>query len=241
MQKIALITGASGGIGSAIAKKFSENGFALALQAYRHPDRVLKTAKAFPGECPYLVLSCDLTKSDDRKRMIDELHQKLGKPSVLVNCAGVALPQMLYSETTEADYDFVFDGNVKSTMLLTKQLLEDLREKKGAIVNISSMWGLIGGSCEVIYSASKAALIGFTKSLAKELAPSGVTVNCVAPGMIPTEMNAHLTPEELEAFRSETPLEKLGSPEDVACAVWYLANAPFVTGQILSVDGGMVI
>ena len=126
-------------------------------------------------------------------------------------------------------------------MRLTRLLTDDLRQNHGSIVNISSMWGVTGASCEVLYSASKAAVIGFTKALAKELAPSDVTVNTVAPGLIPTIMNANLSPEDLEAFRLDTPLNRLGTPEDVADAVLYLATARFVTGQVLCCDGGITI
>ena len=126
-------------------------------------------------------------------------------------------------------------------MRLTRILSDDLRCNHGSVVNISSMWGVTGGSCEVLYSASKAALIGFTKALAKELAPSDVTVNTVAPGLIPTLMNAHLSKEDLALFRQETPLNRLGTPEDVADAVFYLSQARFVTGQVLCCDGGYTI
>ena len=126
-------------------------------------------------------------------------------------------------------------------MRLTRELYDDLRDNAGSVVNLSSIWGVSGGSCEVVYSASKAAIIGFTKSLARELAPSGVTVNCVAPGMIPTAMNAHLSDADTEAFRLDTPLGRLGTPQDVADAVFYLANAAFVTGQVLCCDGGYTV
>ena len=161
-----------------------------------------------------------------------------GKASVLVNCAGIALPQKLLTDTTDAEYQRVFDTNVGSMIRLTRLISDDLRYNHGAIVNVSSMWGISGASCEVLYSASKAAVIGFTKALAKELAPSDVTVNAVAPGLIPTKMNARLSPDDLESFRSEIPLNRFGTPEDVADAVFFLANARYVTGQVLCCDGG---
>lgn len=241
MKRIALITGASGGIGGAIAKRFAQAGFALALQ-YRSNRKAVDTlARSLPNGTDYLLLQCDLTDADAVQDMLSALHARLGRVSVLVNCAGVALKQTLFSDTTDADFDLVFDTNVRSTMRLTRFLTDDLRANQGAVVNISSMWGVVGASCEVVYSASKAALIGFTKALAKELAPSGVTVNAVAPGLIPTAMNAHLSADDLEAFRLDTPLLRLGTPEDVADAVLYLANARFVTGQILCCDGGITI
>lgn len=241
MKRIALITGASGGIGAAIAKRFAAAGFALVLQYNKNREAAETLIRSLPDGTDYLCVPCDLCDAGSVSELIDAAHKRLGKVSVLVNCAGVALPQKLFSDTTDAEYDYVFDTNVRGTLRLTRLLLDDLRETQGAIVNISSVWGMTGGSCEVVYSASKAALIGFTKALAKELAPSGVTVNAVAPGLVPTAMNAHLSTEELDAFRQETPLNRLGTPEDVADAVLYLAGARFVTGQVLCCDGGINI
>ena len=225
MRKIALITGASGGIGSAIALKFAANGYAVAIIYHTNRESIDQLTALFPAAADYLALPCDLTDPDSVSDMIEQVHQRLGRISVLVNCAGCALPQKLFADTSDEEYHHIFNTNVLGTMRLTKLLTEDLRLQTGS----------------VIYSASKAALIGFTKSLAKELAPCGVTVNAVAPGFIQTAMNAHLSPEDTEAFRLETPLERLGTPEDVADAVFYLANARFVTGQFLCCDGGYTV
>ena len=241
MKRIALITGTSGGIGAAIAKRFAAAGFALVLQYNKNREAAEALIRSLPGGTEYLCIPCDICDTGSVSELIDAAHKRLGKVSVLVNCAGVALQQKLFSDTTDAEYDYVFDTNVRGTLRLTRLLLDDLRETQGAIVNISSVWGMTGSSCEVVYSASKAALIGFTKALAKELAPSGVTVNAVAPGLVPTAMNAHLSTEELDAFRLETPLNRLGTPEDVADAALYLAGARFVTGQVLCCDGGINI
>ena len=237
-MKVALITGASGGIGSAIAKKFAAHGYAVALCYHTNERGALDTAALFADGTPYLCAQADVADADSVQSLLQAVHTRLGTVSVLVNCAGVALPQMLFSDTTDDDYARVFDTNVRGTMLVTKACLDDLRKTHGAIVNLSSIWGVGGGSCEVLYASSKAAVIGFTKSLAKELAPSDVTVNCVAPGLIPTEMNAHLNEDALNAFIEETPLGRLGSVEDVADAVYYLSQARFVTGQVLCCDGG---
>lgn len=241
MQNVALITGASGGIGSAIARTFAKNGYAVALHYYKGRDAVQMLASELPEGTAYALLPCDLNSAAETEAMIRSLHLRLGKVGVLVNCAGTALSQTLFSETTDADAEAVFGLDVLAPMRLTRLLIDDLRETKGTVVNISSMWGISGASCEVVYSAAKAALNGFTKALAKELGPEGITVNAIAPGLIPTQMNAHLSEDDMEAFRMETPLERLGSPEDVAEAALYLAGARFVTGQILSVDGGIVI
>ena len=237
-MKVALITGASGGIGSAIAKKLAAHGYAVALCYHTNERGALDTAALFADGTPYLCAQANVADADSVQSLLQAVHTRLGTVSALVNCAGVALPQMLFSDTTDDDYARVFDTNVKGTMLVTKACLDDLRKTHGAIVNLSSIWGVGGGSCEVLYASSKAAVIGFTKSLAKELAPSDVTVNCVAPGLIPTEMNAHLNEDALNAFIEETPLGRLGSVEDVADAVYYLSQARFVTGQVLCCDGG---
>lgn len=241
MKRIALITGASGGIGSAIAKRFADCGHALVLQYNHNRDAIERLVDSFPVDTDYLCIPCDITDCNALLSMINEIHQRFGTVSVLINCAGVASKQHLLSDTSEAEYNQIFDTNVRGLIALTRLLYDDLRLNHGAVVNISSMWGVTGASCEVLYSASKAAIIGFTKALAKELAPSDVTVNAVAPGLIQTAMNQHLSPSDLEAFRSETPLNKLGLPEDVADAVFYLATARFVTGQILCCDGGYTI
>ncbi len=237
-MKVALITGASGGIGSSVAKMFAAHGYAVALCYHTNERGALDTAALFADGTPYLCTQADVADADSVQSLLQAVHTRLGTVSILVNCAGVALPQMLFSDTTDDDYARVFDTNVRGTMLVTKACLDDLRKTHGAIVNLSSIWGVGGGSCEVLYASSKAAVIGFTKSLAKELAPSDVTVNCVAPGLIPTEMNAHLNEDALNAFIEETPLGRLGSVEDVADAVYYLSQARFVTGQVLCCDGG---
>ena len=237
-MKTALITGASGGIGSAIAKRFADDGYAVALQYHTNERGALRVSSEFPDGTPFVCVQSDLRSAQSVSGMIDVIHRHLGSNSVLVNCAGTALPQMLFSDTTDSDYQRVFDTNVLGMMRVTKAVLPDLRERSGAIVNLSSIWGLGGGSCEVLYASSKAAVIGFTKSLANELAPCGITVNCVAPGLIDTAMNAHLSEDALEAFRKQTPLGRLGTPEDVAEAVLFLAKAGFVTGQVLCCDGG---
>ncbi len=241
MKQIVLVTGASGGIGSAIAERFANGGYAVAMQYCTNKQGAVHAASRFPDGTPCLCIHADLCSAESVEKMLRTVHERLGTVSVLVNCAGIALEQKLFTDTTDAEYASVFETNVHGTMRVTKAFLPELRDKQGSVVNLSSIWGISGGSCEVLYSASKAAVIGFTKSLAKELAPSGVTVNCVAPGLIPTAMNAHLSKDALDAFRAETPLHRLGTPEDVAEAVYYLANARFVTGQTLCCDGGYIM
>ena len=241
MSLVALITGASGGIGAAVARRLAEEGYAVALQYHKNRAAAEALASSLPEDTSYCIVSCDLNNSEETTVMVNTIHRYLGRISLVVHCAGIAPRQKLFSETDDAEIRNVFETDVFSAMRLTRLLNNDLRATQGTVITVSSMWGIVGASCEVLYSSAKAALIGFTKALAKELGPEGVRVNCVAPGMIRTAMNAHLSEEDMKAFRRETPLERIGKPEDVAQAVAYLVQAPFVTGQVLSVDGGIVI
>ena len=241
-MKIALVTGASGVIGGACAKALSQKGYALALQYNGHPERAQALASQLPHDTPYLLQSADITREKDVSELFRVIETRLGRVDLLVNCAGVAMPQKMLLDVSEADMDYVYAVNVKGAMLLTKAAIPSMLQKDGgAILHISSMWGLTGGSCEAVYSASKSALNGFVKAMAKELAPSHIRVNAVAPGLVPSPMNAALSEQDLSAFRQDTPLGQLVAPEQVAEAVCYLASAEMVTGQILSVDGGIVI
>jgi 3-oxoacyl-[acyl-carrier protein] reductase len=241
-MKIALITGASGVIGTACAKALANRGYALALQFHRHAERVQTLLQALSDDTPVLVQPADITQESDVSALFTAIQTCLGHIDLLVNCAGVALPQTILSDVTESEMDLVYSVNVKGAMLLTKAAIPHMLMKEGgAIIHISSLWGITGGSCEAVYSASKGALNAFVKAMAKELAPSRIRVNAVAPGLVPSPMNAALSEQDLESFRQDTPLGQLVAPEQVAEAVCYLADAQMVTGQILSVDGGIVI
>ena len=222
MNPIVLITGASGAIGAAAARCFADHGYAVALQYRTHAFAAQQTTAAFPSGTPHLCVYCDLNSACSVAEMRKEVYARLGKISVLVNCAGTALPQTLLTDTTDADYDTVFETNVNGVIRATKAFANDLRQNRGAIVNLSSIWGVVGGSCEALYTASKAAVIGLTKALAKELGPSGIRVNCVAPGWIESPMNAHLSDEARKAFAADTPLGRIGKPEEVAEAIRFL-------------------
>ena len=192
------------------------------------------------GAC---AIKADISVSDDVRRMSEYIHKVCGGVDIIVNNAGIS-QQKLFTDITEDDWDTMFSVNTKGMFLITKAFVLDMINKKsGKIVNVSSMWGVTGGSCEVHYSASKAAMIGFTKALAKELGPSGICVNCVAPGVIPTDMNNRLSTEDIVFLKEETPLEKIGTPEEVAQVILFLCSeqSSFVTGQVINIDGGMVI
>lgn len=237
-MKNVLITGGSRGIGKACVYEFIKRGYRVFLNYNKSVAEAEKISK----ETGAVIVKADITKSEEVDKMARLIHDGYGKIDVLINNAGKA-QQKLFTDITEQEWDSMFDVNMKGIFLVTKAFAGDMiSEKKGSIINISSMWGVTGGSCEVHYSASKAAVIGFTKALAKELGPSGICVNCIAPGVIDTDMNSHLTDEDCKVLCDETPLGKIGSPNDVALAAAFLAeDASFVTGQVLNVNGGIVI
>lgn len=238
-MKTALITGGTKGIGKAIALKFLQNGYEVVLN-YAHDEvAALATQDEFnmQGFCPVL-LRADVSNEAQVKAMFKEFFSIYEKLDVLVNNAGVDKIQVI-QDTTEADWDEIFGVNVKGAFLCCREVADKMIfGGGGAIVNVASIWGEVGASCEVAYSASKGAVIAFTKALAKELAPSNVTVNCLSPGVIDTEMNSHLTQEEMEELIATIPVGRIGLPEDVAAACLYLAECSYVTGEVLSVGGG---
>lgn len=241
---LALITGASGGIGSEICRKLASMRFDLAV----HYNRSEKSAMLLCREIEERFgVSASAIKADlsDREQ-IKQLAEKalaIGTVDVLVNNAGLSYRE-LFQFTDEDRVNDVLSVNLTSAMLLTKLLLPGMIARHdGRIINISSMWGVSGGSCEVHYSAAKAGLVGFTKALAKEVGPSGITVNCIAPGLIDTKMNRELDDQAKEEVIAETPMARIGLPEDVAAAVGFFAGkeASFITGQTLCVDGGITV
>lgn len=243
-MKTALVTGASRGIGRAVALQLARDGYAVAVHCVSAMDAaraVCDEITAFGGYAK--VYTCDIADGDAVRRMIENIAMDLGPVDVLVNNAGIA-QQKLFTDITPAEWRRMMAVHVDGAYYTCHSCLPDMiRRHNGVIVNIASMWGQVGASCEVHYSTAKAALIGLTKALAKEVGPAGVRVNCVAPGVIRTDMLKEFDEETLAGLAEETPLCRLGTPEDVANAVSFLASdkASFITGQILAPNGGFVI
>lgn len=229
-----VITGGTGAIGSAIARAFAKNNDVAVI--YRTADeKAEKLAKEIGCSC----YKADITSREQVEEVTKKILADFGKVDVIVNNAGISQIKM-FCDITELDWYNMIDVHLTGAFNVTQSLLPSLvSRKKGSIINVSSVWGVHGASCEVHYSTVKAGLIGFTKALAKELAPSGITVNCIAPGVIDSPMNnQHLSEEDMKELIEQTPIGRLGTPEDVAKAVLYLAEADFVTGQVIGIDGG---
>lgn len=233
MVKTILVTGGSSGIGAGTVKRFAQKGYKVFFTYNSGEERAREIALATGAE----AIKLDLGNADE----IKSVCKSLPRLDVLVNNAGVSLIS-LFTDGTDEQISRVLDVNLRGAILLTREVLPKMiSEKKGRIVNISSMWGIVGGSCEVAYSASKAGIIGFTKALAKEVGPSGITVNAVAPGFIDTPMNKELDQTAVDGVVEETPLCRVGTVEDVVGAVEFLADgkSDFITGAVIPVDGGI--
>ena len=238
-QRVVLITGGSRGIGAAAARRFAAGGEKVVIHYCRSQER----AEALAAEIGGWAVEADVSDPKQVRNMVDNVLDKFCQLDILICNAGIA-QQKLFGDLTDQDWRRMFAVNVDGIFYTIRAALPHfIHRKQGRILTLSSMWGQVGGSCEVAYSAAKAAVIGMTKALAKELGPSGITVNCVAPGVIDTEMNANLGLEDLAALAEETPMGVIGKPEDVAEALWYLASpgAKFVTGQVLAPNGGLIV
>ena len=240
----ALVTGGSRGIGKAIVQQLFEQGYNVAINYFRSETCAVELAAALNKHSlgnKAIAICADVSNASQVEIMFEETKKHLGTVSLLVNNTGIS-QQKLFTDITEAEWDTMFAVNIKSMFLCCRQALTDMiHNKNGKIINISSMWGQVGASCEVHYSASKAGIIGMTKTGAKELGKRGITVNAVAPGFIDTDMTAALTETAKNAALGSIPMGRMGTPENVAKAVAFLAgeDAGYITGQVLAVDGGM--
>lgn len=243
-MKTVLITGASRGIGREIAIRFASEGYNIVLNYNTSESKaktIAKYIKDMGVKC--LLVKADVSVEEEVNNMINIVLKEFGKIDVLVNNAGVSLSK-LFQLTTNDEIARVFGVNTFGVINCSKAVVPSMvSEKSGKIINISSIWGKVGASMETIYSASKGAVIVFTMALAKELAPSGICVNCVCPGVIDTDMLLEYNEEDKKELKNQTPLNRLGTPQDVADAVYFLASdkSNFITGQVITVDGGFAL
>ena len=242
-MKTAIITGASRGIGRAEAIQLARDGFSVCINCLERMDLAQELSEKLQKEgCSAMAFQADVSVKNEVDAMVEAVHARFGPVDVLVNNAGIA-EQCQIQDIREGLWDRIFAVNVKGVLNTVQAVLPDmLHRKRGCIINTSSIWGMHGASCESVYSSSKHAVIGLTKSMAAELALSGIRVNCVAPGVIDTDMVKVLGDETLRDLADNTPIGRLGKPEDIAAAVSYLASdgASFVTGQVLTCDGGFI-
>lgn len=235
-MKTVLITGASRGIGAACAKEFSEKNYHVVLN-YNTSEKEAEALKRATGA---FLLKGDVGCASDVENMKETLLKNGIHIDCIVNNAGIS-GESLFTEITEEDWDNMFRVNTKGAFLITKAFLPQMiARNSGSIINVSSIWGEVGAACEVHYSASKSALIGMTKALAKELAPSNIRVNCVCPGYVATDMNRHLSLEDVLDITKEIPIGRVGEPSEIAKTIEFLASdsASYITGQIIGVNGG---
>lgn len=231
MKKSVFVTGASRGIGFAIAKLFAESGYKVYALWHKAKESLEEV-----GDLDITPVNGDVSSLAS----MQSVRAEIGEVDVLINNAAISHFGLL-TDLSESEWDDIINVNLKSHFATAKAFLPDMiRRHSGKIINVSSIFGEVGGSCEVAYSTSKAGIIGFTKALAKEVGPSGITVNCIAPGVIETEMNKRLSDEDKASLADETPLGRLGTPKEVARLALYLASDTFITGEVINVGGGFL-
>lgn len=236
-SNIILISGASRGIGRQIAIDLSQTGYTV-IANYNKSEQ---SAKELQTKFNIDTFQADISKGTEIKQLTDYVLKKYGKIDVLINNAGISQTK-LFTDITDEDWNQMINTNLYSAFKLTQKCLPNMiHNKSGCIINISSMWGQVGASCESLYSITKAGIDAMTKSLAKELGPSGIRVNSIAPGFIDTDMNKCYSKEDVQGIISETPLEKIGQPSDISKCIKWLIEDQFTTGQIISINGGLVI
>ena len=238
MNKVILITGASRGIGKEIARRLAQDGNAVIVNYNKSEEQAQKLQQENPN---IEIYKADVSQREEVHKMIENILNKYGKIDVLVNNAGIS-ESKVFTDVTDEDWNKIINTNLYSAFCVTQEVLPNMiHNKKGCIINISSVWGIVGASCETIYSIAKAGMDGMTKSLAKELGPSNIRVNSIAPGIIDTDMNKKLTSNDIENIEEEIPLGKIGKTIDIARCVKWILEDEYTTGQIISVNGGWVI
>lgn len=238
MEKVVLVTGASRGIGREIATKIAQKGYRVIANYNKSEQQAKELQKQYKN---IEIYQADVSKRDEARNMIQSIINKYGKIDVLINNAGIS-ESKVFTDVTDEEWNRIINNNLYSAFCVTQEVVKNMiNRKQGCIINISSIWGIVGASCESIYSISKAGIDSMTKSLAKELGPSNIRVNSIAPGIIDTDMNRNYNAEEINDMKKEIPLEKVGKALDVAKCVEWLIDDDYTTGQIISINGGWVI
>lgn len=242
MKKIAIVTGGSRGIGKAIVETLARKGIQVIANYNQSEEKAKQLKVELEKENIFIdIYKADVSKREEVKEMIQYVIQKYGKIDVLINNAGIS-QEKLFQDITDEDWDNVMKVNLYSAFCTTQETIKYMiKQKNGCIINISSIYGINGGACAVAYSATKAGMDGMTKALAKEIGPSNIRVNSIAPGCMNTDMNIYLTEEERKEIEEETPLGKIGESIDIAKCVEWLVEDNFTTGQVISINGGWVI
>lgn len=242
MEKIAIVTGASKGIGREIAKNLARQNIKVIANYNRSEEKAIKLKEELEKEGIEIdIVKADVSKRQDVKKMIKYTINKYKKIDILINNAGIS-EYKLFTKETDEDWNRVINNNLYSAFITSQEVIPNMiKNKNGCIINISSIWGMVGASMEVLYSISKAGMDGLTKSLAKELGPSNIRVNSIAPGIINTDMCKDFSEQELKDIKEEIPLQKIGEPSDVSKCVNWLINEKYTTGQIISINGGWSI
>ena len=239
MNKVIIVTGASRGIGREIAKGLSKKGYQVIANYNKSEEQAMKLKEELEKENIEIdIFKADVSKRKEAEELINYTIKKYGKIDVLVNNAGISQIKE-FTQITDEDWDNIINTNLNSVFYMSQEACKNMiHNKKGCIINISSIWGVIGASCEVHYSVSKAGIDAITKSLAKEMGPSNIRVNSIAPGIINTEMNKKLSEKEIENIKEEIPLEKIGKAQDIEKCIEWLIEDEYTTGQIISINGG---
>lgn len=242
MEKVAIVTGGSRGIGKAIVEALARKNIKVVANYNQSEEKAKKLKEELEKESILIdIFKADVSNREQVKEMVDYTINKYGKIDILINNAGINQEKM-FQDITDEDWDNIIKVNLYSVFCTTQEVVQYMiNQKKGCIINLSSIYGINGGSCAVVYSATKAGIDGMTKALAKELGPSDIRVNSIAPGYIDTDMNQKYSGEEVEEIKEETPLEKIGKPEDIAKCIEWLVEDNFTTGQVISINGGWVI
>ena len=238
MEKIVLVTGASRGIGREIAEELAQKGYKVIANYNKSREEAEKLQQENKN---VEIYKADVSKREEVTKMVQDVIKKYGKIDILINNAGIS-QEKLFTDVTDEDWNTMINNNLYSVFCVTQEVLPNMiNRKQGCIINISSIWGMVGASCETIYSVAKAGIDGMTKSLAKELGLSNIRVNSIAPGYIDTDMNKNLTEQEIQDLEQEIPLGKIGKTIDIAKCVNWLIEDEYTTGQVISINGGWVI